>query len=350
MSRNVERLVKRRRALEELAPQVLSAARWLHSVHQKGTRPAWVRVRADLFWGGEFNGGPLREPPICRVTAPRGLNLQLYLIALFEAQCRKRTGVAGPSPLPIYSAEPEEASWVRVTASQARENMEARRQITELGNRIRQVKSGFQRLASEGLVRIIKSSRGTISIMPLHESGITDSKVNDYVIPSGDSMRLIFLPVEFFTDGWIFILTQSEIRMYLVLLHMARRFRKNHRETGVYCAGSIRDYEYCLSRDVYETHLLLEGFGLIERMSSGDRHFDGKLIQFHRRLERGEVMPAHRFKVAARLAHIRNPVAKAKRVLSEHSDNRDSNPPTAEASFTRSVKLAKRAKFDRHAF
>ncbi|MFB7472232.1 hypothetical protein [Kitasatospora sp. NPDC056184] len=258
--------------------------------------------------------------------------------------------MAGPSPLPIISTEPEEASWVRVVASQAKENVEAKRQITESGNRARQVKSGFQRLASEGLVRVIKSSRGAISIMPLHESGIADSRVNEYVIPEWDSGRLILLPTEFFTDGWIFILSQSEIRMYLVLLHMARRFRTNHRETGVYCAGSIRDYEYFLSRDVYEAHLLLEGFGLIRRVASGDRHFDGKLIQFHRRLERGDLMPAHRFKVMPRLAHVRNPMAKVKRVLSEHSGARESNSRSTGITFTRGVYAAKRDKFDTSAF
>jgi hypothetical protein len=270
-----------------------TAARSLQRLHAEGgVQPSLIRIRADLFYSSDG-----RQSPISRISAPKGVNLQLYLLTIFEAQCRKQTGYAGPSRLPIYGKGPEDLAWSEIVATEAKANLGAQSPITERGNRVRQIKSGFSRLHSENLVLYRRSKKTEHIIVPLHESG--NSGVFEYSIPDrypGWPSSQIFLPHEFFTRGWIHTLTPSEIRVYFALLHAGRRFTRQAREEGVFLATAVRETQYGISRDVYESHLMLHEIGLLRRLPDKNRHSDGKAVQYRENLMLGKNITPHRFR------------------------------------------------------
>ncbi|MFH8936873.1 hypothetical protein [Streptomyces griseosporeus] len=185
--------------------------------------------------------------------------------------------------------------------SAATENMQAKVPVTAAQNRTRQIKSAFKRLADENLaVRNIGDPANPYPLMLLHESGSAQFEKYGYTVPEWyeDSPSTVSLPVDFFREGWVYLLTPAEIRMYMVLKHLAGRFPGVHAEHGVYCAEQDRKWIYNLSRDVYEAHLTLSRFGLIERIEDQSRHADGKVVNYGERMARGEVTSPHRFKVA----------------------------------------------------
>ncbi len=110
------------------------------------------------------------------------VNLQVYLLAVFEAQSRKRSGVAGPCPIPISGGE---ISWTDLIVSEAKQNTQAKVPVTATQNRVRQVKSAIKRLADENLIlRNVGEPGNTFSLMLLHESGSAESEKRGYLIPS----------------------------------------------------------------------------------------------------------------------------------------------------------------------
>ncbi|MGA4958661.1 hypothetical protein [Streptomyces lavendulocolor] len=233
------------------------------------------------------------------ISAPRGVNLQVYLLGLYEAQTRKRDGMAGPCPLPILGTRGE-ISWSTIVVSAAKQNMQAKAPVTAAQNRSRQIKSAFKRLADENLaVRNIGDPANPYPVMFLHESGSPQFEKYGYTVPEWyeNSPSTVPLPVDFFREGWVYLLTPAEIRMYLVLKHLASRFPDTHGERGIFIAERERQWIYGLSRDVYEAHLTLSRFGLIERMEDGSRHSDGKAVNYSEKTAQGEITSPHRFKV-----------------------------------------------------
>ncbi|WP_344564080.1 hypothetical protein [Streptomyces axinellae] len=259
-----------------------------------------MKIRAPFIVGDRWS-----EPPIQRISAPRGLNLQLYLIAIFEAHCRKRNGIVGPSPLTVSMGAPDAPSWVDLVVSRAKGNLQAVNPITERGNRVRQVKSAFARLAAENLaLRNVGTPSKPMAVMLLHESGASASEKYDYAVPAAYEVApsVVTLSELFFMNGWVHLMSDSEIRMYLVLKHLSARFPRVHKDEGVFCSERERESLYRISRDVYEAHLALEKFGLIERVRDPSRHADGKVVNFHQMAASGETLPPHRFRVAGNLA------------------------------------------------
>ncbi|MFI6289548.1 hypothetical protein ACIBCM_33240 [Streptomyces sp. NPDC051018] len=311
MSRNAERRAHRVRALDALAERVERATSVLHQLHARGGNwPMQVKIRATLF-----TAHPYSEPPISRISAPRGVNLQIYLLALFEAQSRKRSGMVGPCPLPISGSE---ISWVDLIVSEAKENMQAKAPVTARQNRVRQVKSSIKRLADEGLIlRNVGDPDSPFPLMLLHEYDAYGSEKRDYVVPESyeGPPTVVTLSSHFFTNGWVYLLTDAEIRIYLILKHLAGRFPDVHRTRGIYCTDRDRGQLYKISRDTYEAHLTLAKFGLIEKVENPLRHGDGKVVDFERVMRIQGVVAPHRFRVLPDFNLLESPRGKVRRAL-----------------------------------
>ncbi|MFI9580386.1 hypothetical protein ACIHCQ_00690 [Streptomyces sp. NPDC052236] len=205
-----------------------------------------------------------------------------------------------------------------LVVSRAKGNLQAVNPITERGNRVRQVKSAFARLAAENLViRNVGAPSRPMAVMLLHESGAPGPEQYDYVIPGGYEVppSVIVLSELFFTNGWVHLLSDSEIRMYLVLKHLAARFPRMHKDEGVFCSERERQSLYRISRDVYEAHLTLEKFGLIERVNNPLRHGDGKVVNHRQVVAAGEPLPPHRFRVSGSIALSDYAFARIRRAL-----------------------------------
>jgi hypothetical protein len=276
-----------------MAQQVSAATAELQAIQQNGSRPSTIRIRDDFFYARKG-----RKPSISKILAPRGLNLQIYLLLLFEAQCRKRTGIAGPSRIPLFPESPEEISWDKIVVSQAKDNSHGKSRTTARQNKIRQIKSALQRLHEENLVRLTAASAGRPTVItPLHEAAIlARGDAYEYTIPNGPQ-GAIGLPATFFTKGWVYCLSPSEIHLYLALLHLERRNPSTHRDSGVFCAGNGRTQDYDITRDVYESHLMLARFKLITKIRDPMRSDNGKVRGYATLKEYGIPLTAHRFRV-----------------------------------------------------
>ncbi|MFF4265798.1 hypothetical protein [Streptomyces virginiae] len=282
----------------------------LNRLHMRGGPwPRQVRIRSTFLVGT-----PSTQPPIGRIAAPRGLNLQIYLLALFEAQSRKRAGAAGACPLPISGGI---NPWTDLVVSEAKQNTQAKAPITSTQNRARQIKSAIKRLSDENLVlRNVGDPKRPYPLMLLHESAESQLETLEYVIPETRKAPFVLtLPVQFFTNGWIYLLTDAEIRMYLVLKHLSATFSEAHLFSGVYCSDRDRNQRYWISRDIYEAHLTLSRFGLIEVAPNRMRHRDGKLMGFKSFVESGSMLPPHRFFVLGDSPFFESPLGKIRRAL-----------------------------------
>lgn len=312
MSRNITRLSRRLDRLNALRSQISVASQELTTLQSSSVRPSTIRIRTDLFYGKKG-----RQPPITKIAAPRGVNLQVYLLLLFEAQCRKRVGISGPAEIPLFPEDPEDVSWDKIVVSQATDNSRGKSKTTARQNKLRQIKSAVRRLQEEGLVKTVTASGGASRIIPLHESGVPGGGDSyEYSIPL-TTYSTVSVHSSFFTRGWIYCLTPSEIHLYLALLHLQRRNPGEHQESGVYCAGVGRTRDYGMSRDVYESHLLLARFGLISKVRSHLRHDDGKAKSYGVLKEFEIPLPAHRFQLRPQISlmdsafeRVRNGVAR----------------------------------------
>jgi hypothetical protein len=274
----------------------LSVCRKRRDVHRQGLRVLQVAVRRS-FLATDL----ARSTPISRLITPRGIGLQTYLVALFEAQCGHRKGNVPENDRPILTAEPGEISWLELVASTVHADPEHTvERATEQDNLARQLKAALRTLDSERLVRLgdrVKNGRFE-KFMVGHESG--REPFLSYRIPMGKVDGIVQIPIEFFLRGWVHVLTPAEIAIYLMILDLATTFERPHAASGVYISGSRRENAYTLRRDVYEAHRQLASFGLIQKMPDPRRWPSGQLRNYRAAIDNGEVLLAHRFKIVDR--------------------------------------------------
>ena len=75
-------------------------------------------------------------------------------------------------------------------------------------------------------------------------------------------------------------LTNSEIAAYLMFRALASKYPGEHDRDGVYIYGDDREQHFCLRRDAYESHILLERVGLLDLQRTLLRHADGRIIGY----------------------------------------------------------------------
>ncbi|MFI6100879.1 hypothetical protein ACIA8G_35465 [Lentzea sp. NPDC051213] len=298
MSRDADRRLKRLERLERLKSGHETACLNRVKVHTKGLRPSKVHLRQELIVAPSGDRSPLSS-----LITPRGIALQMYLVALFDAQCRHRPGSAFRNDRALHGTEEGEIGWLELLAADASASTETSvERATELDNRLRQAKSAVRALAASNLARLAGEAtrHGRFERFELgHESG--SQPFLPYTVPQHDWFRRLSLPSGFFLKGWVHVLLPAEIATYLMLRHLAATYPGRHREGGVFVAGSVREAEYGLSRDVYEAHRALTAFRLIDRVPDERRRPDGRLRNYKEFAARddGAGLPAHRFRVVA---------------------------------------------------
>lgn len=293
MRKRYDRLV----ALEAVHDRTCKVRRHL----AQGRWPKNVVIRADFIYqdGEPATGG---KPPITRLLTPHGIALQTYLVALFEAQCRHGEAQVPVNGRVLLGTERGQIGWLDLIATNATAHPTSSvERATEQDNRLRQLKSALRVLEREKLITISESSgkNGRYERFSLsHESGISDVTVpNFYAVPTRVAASTVVLPLDFFLRGWNHVLSPSEVAMYLLVRHLSQAYPQKHEEVGVYITGDARERHYGLSRDVYEAHRTLADWGLIQKISSGERWPDGKVKNYQSRINKREWIAPHRFKV-----------------------------------------------------
>lgn len=162
--------------------------------------------------------------PLLDVAAPRSAAVQLLLVALMAAQCRRPAGAAGhPTQIPLRDPVDETStSWRHLIALPTIDTGTVKgrgttsRTTTE--NRLAQLRTALKRLESHGRIELTQTGRGRFErFRLLNESIPRSSETVRYTRPGG-AERVIRVPVEFFLNGWVHALTDNEIAAYLFLL------------------------------------------------------------------------------------------------------------------------------------
>ncbi len=302
--RDLERLRRRALRLERQATLYEAARDACHELHHRGDRmPRHVVLRRSFLLRRDNFGG--RSPAVALIT-PKGIALQLYLVALFEAQCRRPPGTVVRNNRPLRSTA-YMPGWVELLAS------ETTQRRTEDGL-LRQMKRGLHLLEQQNLAQIARRGNGIgAERFRLLDEGGRFSPIGapvPYTLPKGlgpqagehrlidtilKQLSEIDVPAEFFTRGWVHVLSPAEIVTYLMLLDLEMQHTVGVNLDGVFVTNQVRLDRYSISRDVYESHRTLCSYGLIERLDNPNRRSNGQVRRF--KDVPGNPLEPHRFRV-----------------------------------------------------
>jgi hypothetical protein len=129
----------------------------------------------------------------------------------------------------------------------------------------------------------------------LTETGTVDEP--PYTVPDGYTRTTFAISRYFFTNMWVFALTDTEIATYLMLSLLRARFASRHQDRGVFAVNGDRLAAFGLTRTTYRSHAMLHRFGLIDRLPDPDRDFEtGQVRDFGKKYAQGKgSVRAHRF-------------------------------------------------------
>ncbi|WP_143200499.1 hypothetical protein [Kitasatospora sp. CB01950] len=220
---------------------------------------------------------------LTQLIRPRGLALRFYLLAIFEAQCRLEAGQKWISGRPLSGPD----SWADLVAidgpysTQAKKYLPDTKQGRTLANqRLIQVKSALRTLegigAQDELMSGSESSQALVSMprkgnawdykqfMLLNELGKGRLEtLEPYSVPYAQYGTTFAVPVGFFLNGWIHVLSDAEISVWLILMSLFYQYPDRHRDEGVYLYAARRG-RMGLRRDSWEDGCArLRDFGLV---------------------------------------------------------------------------------------
>ncbi|MEU6170194.1 hypothetical protein [Streptomyces tanashiensis] len=292
-------------------PGALEKAR---EIYGRGCEPSTVRIRRSFIRLEEFGGDvederkPLpkdQRPLSAQMISPRGLTLKLYLLMLFAAQCEVPAGKQWLEPYPIEPGPQNTDSWQGLVATIANYAGPGVQAASVRTNKVRQIAEAMKTLEKMGLLASATGVAGQVrkGVLLLCENGKSKkagAASIPYTVPH-DGEEFVEIPVEFFTHGWVHVLTTSEIAALLMWFdvmkfHSTTTLRQADSTplTYGYVLSNVRHGWYGLGRDAYETHQPLEGFGLLTVLRHEKRHLDGKWKDFK---ETSEDMVCHRIQL-----------------------------------------------------
>lgn len=281
---------------------VADASAAAEELSASGRAPAVVRVRrpylrhsVPLEVETERNGLPReKRPPAGRLIAPRGVTGRLHLLLLFAAACQAAPGRQWHCSLPIEHGREQPFSLERLVCAFARHRGGTGYVASPKANKLRQITEALKALNDQHLLDL--PHRGEYQpfrdFSLLCDSGqSTDNAPITYRVPSAKE-PCIDIPTEFFSHGWVHLLTPSEIAAYLMWLDVNQH--PQHEEP--YVTGAERAGAYGLTREAFETHQALQAFGLVDVVPDLMRHDDGKYTDYN---PEGRPPPCHRVTVTA---------------------------------------------------
>jgi hypothetical protein len=299
-SRTVDRLRARRRRLLSHRDVYERARAACVDCHRRGrARPYSIWLREAFVWSrgvqrtarGLSATSALVPSPASSLITPRGISLQSYLIAIFEAQCRCKPGAVPNNSRPLLPTR-RESGWLDLVAS---DTADATSPATPRDNLLRQLKRALLHLERENLIELggQQNKRGRFEYFRALDEGASPSRAR-YSVPRPAGEGAFPIPVEFFLNGWIHVLSPAEIVTYLMLMDIARIFPGAHDERGIFVTEEQRLRQYTLRRDVYESHRTLSMYALVRRISNTNRRPDGTVRSF--KLD-GNPLEPHRFQL-----------------------------------------------------
>jgi hypothetical protein len=259
---------------------------------QGGLQPTGIRVRRAYLRNDKLKSVederkplPMEERPLAaRMITPKGVALKLHLMMLFAAQCSAKPGKAWKNPHPVEPTPQSDYSWVGLIATVARYRGPGIQGASVATNKRRQVTEALKKLEGLNLIRPTKGpGRARQGFDLLHESGkSTPAAGVPYTVPT-DAELFVEVPREFFTEGWVHVLTNSEIAALLMWLDALKYDRMATSDPSLFVTrvtSAVRQGAYGLGREAYETHQQLDAFQLLDVLRPEKRHYDGRWQEF----------------------------------------------------------------------
>lgn len=276
------------------ADQVSKAVTALKDLHAKGGRGLTaVRLRPTFIVRRQQPKGEMSDrrrpegtlPPVLQLASPNGIAQQLEIVSLFVAQThgqRRRDGRVTTLNLELDPLDAGEIGWIDVVVPHAGHNPVAVVAASRRDNRLRQVKHALTALESKGLVELPNStsSRGKYDgFRLLDEGGQRPTGLPlPYRVPAAND-GAIEIPIDFFLNGWVYVLSKSEIALWLMLRHLRGTPAVGSDANAVAISGADRVRRYGVSKDAYKGWWLLERAGLldveVDLMRRGDGTVEG---------------------------------------------------------------------------
>lgn len=255
---------------------VEQASTALQQVHELGAAPASILVRRQflarsqpLQIDGDHDKTPRLKPALARLVRPRGVLLKLELILIFLAQVRR-----GPAARIGYPVMPDpdvdgSRGLIDLLATGNQRQPEVHYRRTRPGMRARQVTNALKTLAAADF-QLVELAPANVDHQPFQTMSLNrepgaqpTGDIYPYKRPAA-SAAVVSIPIEFFTRGWIQVMTDSEIANWLMW-----RDRGEMRQSAFSTAGELsmgadtRLGVYDLTRDIWDTHQMLTRVGLM---------------------------------------------------------------------------------------
>lgn len=273
---------RRLRRLTEMnrSKAVTAASTALRDVWTAGRSPADIVLRTKGFL---TPSSAEDRPPLTRLVLPRGIAQRFYLLAIFEAHCRLHVGDPWVNQRPLSGV----GSWSDFVAidgaydGRSDSYMPDTKQVRTDGHlRLRQVKAALNTLeelgSDQALVTVPRAKNGgrrrygEFSLMK--ETGRGAHQTPDaYTVPMNAwNVETFTVPSDFFLNGWVQVLSPSEVATWLILRAHSQWAVDQHAESGVYLYGKRREEGFGLRRDAWEDGCQrLREFGLIRYARPG---------------------------------------------------------------------------------
>jgi hypothetical protein len=245
--------------------------------HQAGPQPTSIMVRRAFLArdnprrglvAGDRDKTPRAKPPLATSVRPRGVLLKLELALLFLAQCQAKPTTEIYLPVaPDGSSDPQ---LIDFFASGIQPRPGAKIRKSRQAMREQQIINALTGLAAPTLqlIEVTRRPSGkldTTSPMYLTQERGPQRKgaPRPYVAPSTAEL-VISIPIEFFTMGWLQVLTDSEIANWLMWRDQGdMRTPAVTTADDLFLDGQDRLDHYDLSRDAWDTHQMLTKLGLM---------------------------------------------------------------------------------------
>ncbi|KAF0956844.1 hypothetical protein [Rhodococcus sp. T7] len=250
-----------------------------------------VRIRHDFLYQekplvGSDRKMPSRaeRPPASRLVSPRGAALKLFLIALYEAQTRTKPGNRPDNTRPIVRRGRFDVGWIDLVASAAESSGAGRTSHRELEKRARQIRETVKKLADDDHLLLTlpngtKSTGNYEGFLLNHEGGVSPlgTPPPRYTVPVVKDADFFTVPVELFTNGWIYALEDTE----LVFLLMVARNQPSDPNTAFRITAAERIQHYGVGPHTYDSHKLLAQMGIVEVTDDTHRYPDGRVADYN---------------------------------------------------------------------
>lgn len=255
-----------------------------------GLQPATILIR-DAFVATTAEDA--HGPALPRLVQSKGLQLRLYLLMLFDAQCRHKADDRVRNVRTVSPSNGPYRSWGEIVLSAPDHQQKQQPVAWQIARRRRERQIKEAMLALETTPRLLnidptnngRKRRNYDKPTLLAEDSTPDAQAG-YGIPSEQRFGV---PREFFTNLWVFALTDTEIACYLALRWAFQQAPVADRKS-FFIVSQERETRLRLTRTTWDSVERLQAYGLIQRNdSSGRDPVTGRIESFRDKWQAGEV-------------------------------------------------------------